>query len=101
MYVLGYFIGGIARVLAFVMDLYVWVIIIRVILSWIGIDYWHPHPIVKFIYGVTEPILRPIRKVIGPIGFLDISPLVAVLIIYFLRSWIVPTLIRLSLELSV
>ncbi len=99
MYIVGYFIAGIAKILSFLLNLYTWIIIIRAILSWIGIDAWHPHPLVRFIYAVTEPVLRPIRRIVRPIGYVDLSPLIVILIIYFLQLWLVPVLLRLSMEL--
>ncbi|MGB9667902.1 MAG: YggT family protein [Thermosulfidibacteraceae bacterium] len=100
MYVLSYFIGGVAKIISFLLNLYTWIIIIRVILSWIGIDPWHPHPFVRFVYAVTEPVLRPVRRLIKPIGYLDLSPLIVLILIYFLQLWLVPVLMRLSIELS-
>lgn len=58
-------------------------ILIRIILPWINPN--PSNPIVQFIYGVTEPILAPARSIINSIfgytGFLDFSPLLALLII--------------------
>lgn len=57
-------------------------IIAMVILSWVG-QRFH-HPIVPLIYQLTDPVLRPIRKVIPPISGIDLSPLFALIIIRFL-----------------
>lgn len=61
---------------------YTVVIIVSVILSWLGPR--ARHPIVPLIYQLTEPVLRPFRKVIPPIGGIDLSPLFALIAIRFL-----------------
>jgi YggT family protein len=54
-------------------------IFVRAILSWFPID---PHnPVVMFLHEITEPILAPLRQVLPRIGFLDLSPLVAILLL--------------------
>ena len=57
-------------------------IIAEVILSWVGQHF--RHPIVPLIYQLTGPVLRPIRRIIPPIGGIDLSPLFALVIIRFL-----------------
>ena len=57
-------------------------IIARVIVSWIGSQ--SRHPLIPLIYQLTEPVLRPIRKVIPPISGIDLAPLLALIIIRFL-----------------
>lgn len=66
------------------MLLWTWFILIiaMVILSWVGRNFHHP--IVPLIYQLTEPVLKPIRKVIPPISGIDLSPLFALVIIRFL-----------------
>lgn len=63
-----------------------WLIIIRVLLSWIRHD--PSHPVIKFIYEVTEPILAPFRKMIPsrPGMPIDFSPFLAILAIQFVQS---------------
>lgn len=65
-------------------------VLLRVLFSWIRPDPYNP--LVRFIYQVTEPILAPLRRYIPPFGGLDITPIVALLILDFLRR-IVLTLI--------
>ena len=57
-------------------------IIAMVILSWFGQKF--RHPIIPLIYQLTEPVLRPLRKIIPPISGIDLSPLLALIIIRFL-----------------
>lgn len=65
-------------------------ILLRVLFSWINPDPYNP--LVRFIYQVTEPILAPLRRYIPPFGGLDITPIVALIIMDLLRR-IVLTLI--------
>ena len=54
----------------------------RVIISWLNIDRENPlYPIAAIIYQITEPILAPIRSVLPSFGMLDLSPMVAIILI--------------------
>ena len=93
MFAIGNVILGIAKVLGIVLNIYMWTIIIRALLSWVNPDPYNP--IVQILTRVTEPALRPLRKLV-PIGKMgvDLSPLIAILIIYFLEIAVVDTLVR-------
>ncbi|OIO37731.1 MAG: hypothetical protein AUJ72_04025 [Candidatus Omnitrophica bacterium CG1_02_46_14] len=99
MFVMGNFINALAQVLSFIMDALWWLIIIRALLSWVSPD--PNNPIVQFIERMTEPILYPLRQIVPiyKIG-LDISPILAILILYFLKIFVIQTLIGLSLRLQ-
>lgn len=56
----------------------------RAIVSWFPID--RNGPIVQFLNSVTDPVLEPLRKVIPPIGMIDITPMVAMLLLFFVAS---------------
>jgi len=93
MFAIGNVILGIARVLGVVLNIYMWVIIIRALLSWVNPDPYNP--IVQFLTRVTEPVLRPLRKLVPTWKMgIDLSPLIAILIIYFLEIAVVDTLAR-------
>jgi len=91
MFVMGNFLGAVARLLDLVLWACMWLIIIRALLSWVNPDPWNP--IVQFLTRVTEPILAPIRRRVPSwrIG-IDLSPLVAILAIYFVQWFLVGTL---------
>jgi YggT family protein len=93
MFAIGNVILGIAKVLGVVLNIYMWVIIIRALLSWVNPDPYNP--IVQFLTRITEPVLRPLRKLVPTwkLG-VDLSPLIAILIIYFLEIAVVDTLAR-------
>ncbi len=76
------------------LSLFLWIAILaRVILSWVPIDQSSPfHQIVVFVHEITEPILRPIRSVLPNFGFLDLSPMVALLLMALIRQVLVSAL---------
>jgi YggT family protein len=95
MFVFGNVILGFARVLGVVLNIYMWVIIIRALLSWVNPDPYNP--IVQFLTRITEPVLRPLRKLVPAYRLgIDLSPLIAILIIYFLEIAVVDTLVRIG-----
>ena len=59
-------------------------ILIRVIVSWLNINPYNP--IVSLIYQVTDPILEPLRRIIPPLGMIDISPIVAMLLLSVIQE---------------
>lgn len=98
MYVIGYFLAALSKVIDFVLLLCLWAVVARAILSWVSPDPYNP--IVRFVYNVTEPILRPIRNRI-PVSYggIDLSPIVVFLGVVFLRTFVVSSLHRFSLSL--
>jgi YggT family protein len=95
LFILANFLSALARVLDLLLGLYFWIIILRAILSWVRPDPYHP--LVRFLYAITEPVLAPIRRLLpgGGIG-LDFSPVIALLILHFMRSFLVQTLFDLA-----
>jgi len=95
MYIVGYFLMAVANVLNFVLLFFMWIVIARAILSWVNPDPYNP--IVRFIHNVTEPVLYQVRKKL-PINFggIDFSPIIVILVIYFLRDFVVNSLARFS-----
>ena len=97
MFVISHLIKALAQVLDMALSLYMWAIIIRALLSWVNPDPYNP--IVRFFYGITEPVLARIRRVLPPIGGIDLSPLVAILAIVFLKQFLIPVLFDLAYTL--
>ena len=58
-------------------------IFIRIILSWTGMD--PRNPVVVFLHDITEPILSPIRQFMPRLGLLDLSPMVAIILLNLIR----------------
>ncbi|HTY44511.1 MAG TPA: YggT family protein [Patescibacteria group bacterium] len=92
MFMLSNFLSATAGILDIILTVLYWLIIVRALVSWVNPDPFNP--IVQFLYNATEPLLAPIRRVLPftmRVG-IDISPLIAFLLIYFLRSFLVSTL---------
>jgi len=91
MFVARNFIVAIATIVDYILWAYMWVFIIRAVLSWVSPDPYNP--IVRAIYAVTEPVLSPLRRKL-PLyaGSIDFSVVVAVLIIVFLQRFVVRSL---------
>ena len=86
------FVEAAAWILNYVLSIYVWIIIIRALISWVSPDPYNP--IVRFLRAVTEPVLRPVRRRLGIYGGIDFSPLLVILGILFVRSFIVRSVIE-------
>ena len=98
MFVLANFFQSLAVVLGFAIDFFWWLIVIRALLSWVSPDPYNP--IVQFIERATEPVLALFRKLIPTyrIG-IDVSPILAILFLYFLKSFLVQTLVGIAIRL--
>lgn len=90
---------GIVRVLDIVLELYMWTIIIRALISWVNPDPYNP--IVQVLTRMTEPVLRPIRRLAPAhkVG-IDLSPMIAILVIIFLQYALVRNLERFARSLG-
>ena len=70
--------GSIFYILFWILQIYQFIILVRVLLSWIpNIDY--NNPVVKFLYDITEPVLAPIRRALPPMSGIDLSPIIVFL----------------------
>jgi YggT family protein len=76
---------------------YMWIIIIRALISWVNPDPWNP--IVQFLYKVTEPVLRPIRRRL-PMTGIDFSPIIVILVIMVLQRFLVRVLVEAAYQFS-
>ena len=90
MFIAGNILQGLAYVLDTVLFLYMWLIIIRALISWVNPDPWNP--IVQFLMRATDPVLIVIRRRVGLLGGIDVSPIVAILLIVFLQYAVVQTI---------
>jgi len=88
------FFAAVLEVAYTLLDLYVWALIVGAILSWlVAFGVINPynravHIVGDMIARITEPLLAPIRRMLPSMGALDLSPLVLILIIFFLQSFI-------------
>ena len=98
MFIVSNFFVAIAQVLDYLLLAYQWILIGRVIISWVNADPYNP--IVRFLYNATEPVLARIRRALPVFaGGFDLSPIVVWLGILFLRRFVVQSLIDLAYAL--
>ncbi len=102
MFVAGNFLTALASVLHMVLQAYVWVVIIRALISWVNPDPWNP--IVQMLNRLTDPLLEPIRrKLFRMMGYggmgIDISPLILIAAVYFLDFFLVGTLTDIGMRM--
>lgn len=98
MFIVGYFLKAVAMVMDVVLLFFMIVVIARAVLSWVNPDPYNA--IVRFINNVTEPVLYPIRTKL-PINFggIDFSPFIVILIVMFMRTFVVNSLMRMAASL--
>jgi len=100
MFIISNLIMAMAKILHLLLQIYMYIIIARAILSWVNPDPYNP--IVRFLYNITEPVLSAIRqRVPSFFGGIDFSPMIVLLAIMFLDNFIVPSLAGLALRMGV
>lgn len=96
--VLGLVVLALADLLDFVLLLYIVLILMRVVVSFIGADSYHP--LVPLVLQLTEPVLKPIRRVLPNVSGIDFSPMLALLAITLARVLIAKPLLDAGLRLA-
>ncbi len=97
MFVFGNLLMAVATILDIVLSIYMWIIIISALLSWVNPDPYNP--IVRFLNKVTEPVLRPIRRRMGYGLGIDFSPMVVILGILFVKYFLIASLRDVAIRL--
>ena len=92
MILLGNTLAALAKILHIVLTIYLWIIILRAVFSWVYLPSLYQAG--RVLYRLTEPVLRPVRRLLPPakLGGLDISPIIVALLIVFLDSLLVNSL---------
>jgi YggT family protein len=96
--VLGLAVLALADLIDFVLLLYIVLILARVVISFVGADSYHP--IVPLVMQLTEPVLKPVRRVLPAVSGIDFSPMVALLAITLARVLIAKPLLDLGVSLA-
>jgi YggT family protein len=99
MFIFSNFLMAIARILDIGLSLYMWVIIARAVISWVSPDPYNP--IVRFLNNITEPVLYRVRRFI-PVYFggFDFSPILVILGIIFIQSFLIQSLYQMASRLG-
>jgi len=96
--ILSTFIQAIAQILQMVINIYIWVVIIAALVSWVRPDPYNP--IVQTLYRLTEPVYAWIRRYIPTvIGGIDLAPLIVIFGLQFIELFFVRLLFELSMQL--
>jgi len=99
MFVVNNFMMALAGLVDFLLTAYMWIIIGRAIISWVNADPYNP--IVRFLYEATEPLLSRIRNLIPlNMGGIDFSPMILIMVIMFLQSFLVPTMKQIAMRMG-
>ncbi len=98
MFVFGNLLQAVASVLDFLLTAYMYIVIISAVLSWVNPDPYNP--IVRFLYGATEPVFRVIRRKLPMNMGIDFSPLIVIAAIYFIKIFVVKTLMDFSYRMQ-
>jgi YggT family protein len=95
MFVIGNFLAALASVLNMLLSAYMWIIVIRALISWVNPDPYNP--IVRFLHSATDPLLYRVRRLL-PLNFggIDFSPILVIAGIVFLQAFLVQSLLDLS-----
>ncbi|MEE9240524.1 MAG: YggT family protein [bacterium] len=90
MFLFSNFLHAGAAIIDYILWIYIWIIIIRSLISWVSPDPYNP--VVQILYRITEPVLAQVRRRMPDIGGMDFSPLGVILVIIFLQKFLVRSL---------
>lgn len=94
MFVFGQFFSSLALLVDMIFNVVYFLLVIRILLSWFGVNPYNE--LVQILFKITEPILAPFRKLPLRLGMIDFSPILAFIVLTFLRSLIVGILTQLA-----
>ena len=99
MFVVNNFMMAVTGLIDFLLTAYIWIIIGRTVISWVNADPYNP--IVRFLVEVTEPLLSRIRRFLPmSMGGIDFSPMILIMGVMFLQSFLVPTLKQIAIGMG-
>ena len=94
MFIIGELFNSLAFLVNAICQVFYWLLVARIIISWFPVEPYHP--IVQFLTQVTDPLLAPLRRVPLRIGMLDLTPLLAFVILFFVNRVAVRILLILA-----
>ncbi|MDD5085982.1 MAG: YggT family protein [Candidatus Omnitrophica bacterium] len=98
MFVLSTFFRALANLVQMIFGALYFLLVARIIVSWFQVDPFNQF--VQALYKITEPILRPFRRLPLQVGMIDLSPILAFLLLWFLRDFLVGILLGLAVRFS-
>jgi len=97
MFILAQLLLALSRLVDITFTLYMWIVIVRALVSWMSPD--PSNPLVRFLVGVTEPVLRPVRRHLPLVGGFDFSPVIVIIVLVVAEGFLVNTLRDLAFQL--
>jgi len=94
MFMVGYFLQAVAGLLGLLIQIAIFAVVARAILSWVSPDPYNP--IVKLIYQITDPMLKPFYRWVPPFYGVDWTPIVLLMVLYFIDAFVVQSLAHLA-----
>lgn len=98
MFILGNLFIAIGNICNMILSLYMWMIIGSALISWVNPDPYNP--IVRFLHRATDPVLERIRSKMPYMGGIDLSPMAVILAIYFLKTFVVASVIEMGFRMK-
>lgn len=99
MFLISNLISAVAELLNILLTVYMWIVIIRALITWVNPDPYNP--VVQFLYRATDPVLNPVRRILPGYGMgIDFSPFVVILGIIFVQRFLVASLYQLALRIQ-
>ncbi|NOY22631.1 MAG: YggT family protein [Acidobacteria bacterium] len=91
------FLFALGTVLGYALEMCIWIVIVRTLITWVNPD--PRNPVVQFLASLVDPVTRRIRRAMPflRMGMVDISPLLLIFLLFFLKIFVVRTLIQLSM----
>ncbi len=91
MFVLANLVIGIGQALHYILNIYMFIVVARAIISWVNPDPYNQ--IVRFLYMATEPVLRYVRRLIPIVSGIDFSPIIVIIALFFIDQVFVQSII--------
>ena len=98
MFVVANLVIGIGQTIHYILNIYIFIIVARAIISWVSPDPYNP--IVRFLYMATEPVLRYVRRVMPVVSGIDFSPIIVMVALFFIDQVLVQSIIDYGLRLK-
>ena len=90
-------IAAVAQVLNMTLTVYMYIILARALVTWVNPDPYNP--IVRFLFQITEPVLRQARRIMPRSAMIDLSPMLVIIVIYFLQMFVIQTMLQYAIEI--
>jgi len=94
MFILGQLFSSLALLFGMIFNVIYFLLVVRIIISWFGVNPYNE--LVQILFKITEPILAPFRRLPLQVGMIDFSPIIAFIILAFVRNFVVGLLTQLA-----